>query len=154
MCNFFKMKKHRNVRSLFFLAGRYIIKRHKMQMYAPTDLLCNSIINVNKNIQSVVIINKMGRPIEKTSKPKFANQFADCMNEIFFMQCVLQISIGKDFDEKYGPINYHISERTSHTILTFPAGENVILVITNKNVSPIALARKIAVLIGKDLAIK
>ena len=122
-------------------------------MCAPPDLLCNSIINANKNIQSVVIINKMGRPIEKVFKPKFASQFADCMNEIFFMQCVLQISIGRDFDEKYGPINYHISERANHSILTFPAGEDVVLVITNKNVSPIALARKIATLIGKDLAI-
>lgn len=100
------------------------------------------------------MINKMGRPIEKASKPKFASQFADCMNEIFFMQCVLQISIGRDFDEKYGPINYHISERANYTILTFPADENVILVVTNKNVSPIALARKIAVLIDKGIAIK
>lgn len=89
----------------------------------------------------------MGRPIETTSKPKFANQFADNMNEMFLMQCVLQISIGRDFDEKYGPINYHISERANHTILTFPAGENVILVITNKNVSPISLTRKIVTLI-------
>ncbi|MDE1830317.1 MAG: hypothetical protein KGI25_08340, partial [Thaumarchaeota archaeon] len=43
----------------------------------------------------------------------------------------------------YGPINYHISERTNLTMLTFPVGENVMLVACNKNVSPITLAKKI-----------
>ena len=51
------------------------------------------------------------------------------------------------FDENYGPINYYMSERTSLTTLTFPVEDDVILVTTNKNISPITLARKVVKII-------
>ena len=120
-----------------------------MSQYVALDLLNTSILNANKSIQSVAFINKMGRPIEKIFRPGFAKQFPDYMNEMFLMQCVLQISMGRDFDESYGPINYHISERASLTTLTFPVDDNVILVTTNKNTSPITLARKIVNIINE-----
>ncbi|HEX5358980.1 MAG TPA: hypothetical protein VFW99_03590 [Candidatus Nitrosotalea sp.] len=58
------------------------------------------------------------------------------------MSCVLQISMGKDFDENYGTINYYISERSNLTIITFPLDKDVVLITTNKNISPVTLARK------------
>ena len=85
----------------------------------------------------------MGRPVEKVARPKFAKQFFDNLGEPFFMQSVLQISMGMDFDEHFGPINYHISDRESLTMLTFPIEDHVILVTVNKNTGPISLARKI-----------
>lgn len=107
------------------------------------DQLCKSIFETNKNIQSVAIIGRMGRPVEKIARPKFAKQFFDNLGEPFFMQSVLQISMGMDFDEHFGPINYHISDRTSLTMLTFPIEDHVVLVTVNKNTGPISLARKI-----------
>ena len=85
----------------------------------------------------------MGRLVEDTSRSNFARKFPEHLNEHFLMQCVLQISMGRDFDEYYGPVNYHISERAGLTLLSFPADGNVILVVCNKNISPISLARKI-----------
>lgn len=114
-----------------------------MSVYASLDALCDSILSINKGIQSVSVINKMGRLVEDTSKPRFAKKHSDHMNEHLLMQCVLQISMGRDFDEDYGPINYHISERANLTLLTFPVDENVVLVTCNKNISPINLAKKI-----------
>lgn len=108
------------------------------------DKLCRSIISSNKNIQAVAIINKQGRVVEKTSRKTFNDQFPDSVGETFFMQCVLQVSIGKDFDDHYGQINYYVSERKNLTTLTLPLDDYVILVTMNKNVSPITLARKIA----------
>lgn len=118
-----------------------------MFTYYNLDELCSSILEINKNIQSVAIINKLGRAIEKTSRPKYAEQFSDTMDEMLFMHCVLQVSLGTDFDEQFGIINYHISERTNLTLLTFPIGQDVILVTINKKTSPITLARKISSLI-------
>ncbi len=118
-----------------------------MFTYYNLDELCSSILEINKNIQSVAIINKLGRAIEKTSRPKYAEQFSDTMDEMLFMHCVLQVSLGSDFDEQFGIINYHISERTNLTLLTFPIGQDVILVTINKKTSPITLARKISSLI-------
>lgn len=114
-----------------------------MSMYQDFGSLCNSIFTTNKNIQSVAIINKMGRTIEKLAKPKFAKQYEGTMNEPFFMQSVLQISMGRDFDDTFGPINYHISNRTTLTMLTFPLLDHVILVTLNKNIGPISVAQKI-----------
>lgn len=85
----------------------------------------------------------MGRLVGDTSRPGFVKKFPDHMNEHLLMQCVLQISMGRDFDEYYGPINYHISERANLTLLTFPVDESVILVMCNKNISPITLAKKV-----------
>jgi hypothetical protein len=65
------------------------------------------------------------------------------------MSCVLQVSMGRDFDENYGPINYHMSERANLTMITFPLDGNVVLVTINKNTSPISLARKTVDLINE-----
>lgn len=108
------------------------------------DILCDDILEVNKNIQSVAAINKLGRQVDRSSRTEHTEQFPDKTSEILFMQCVLEISMGKDFDEQYGPINYHMSERANVTMITFPVDDHVILVTANKNVSPILLAKKIA----------
>ncbi len=113
-----------------------------MSSYIFLESLCDSIIGLNKSIQSVAVINNRGRVLEKISRPKFTRQFPDHLNELFCMSCVLQISIGKDFDENYGPISYYISERSNLTIITFPLGENMVLITSDKNTSPITLARK------------
>ena len=115
-----------------------------MSRYVILESLCDSILDVNKNIQSVAVINNKGRPIEKISRPQFAKQFPDYFNELFCMHLILQVSMGRDFDENYGPVNYHVSERANLTTLAFPVEDNVILVTTNKSTSPITLARKIA----------
>ena len=86
----------------------------------------------------------MGRLVETTSRSEHAKKFPNHINEHLLMQCVLQISMGRDFDEYYGPINYHISERANLTLLTFPVDDNVLLVTCSKNVSPISLAKKVA----------
>jgi hypothetical protein len=110
--------------------------------------LCDSIIGINKNIQSVAIINKLGRPIEKVTRDTSQKQLPQTKDEMLFMQCVLEISMGKDFDSEYGSINYHLSERENLTMITFPIRDYVILVTTKKDTSPISLAKKIVTTIN------
>jgi hypothetical protein len=97
----------------------------------------------------VTAINKLGRPVDRSSRQKHIKQFPDKTSEVLFMQCVLEISMGRDFDEQYGPINYHMSERANATMLTFPIDDHVILVTASKNVGPISLAKKIANIISE-----
>ena len=113
------------------------------------DRLCDSILEVNSNIQSVAAINKLGRPVDRSSRQEHIKQFPDKTSEVLFMQCVLEISMGRDFDEQYGPINYHMSERANATMITFPIDDHVILVTASKNVSPISLAKKISNIINE-----
>ena len=114
-----------------------------MSSYASLDALCESVLRVNKNVQSVSVLSKMGRLVGENSKPEFANRFHGSRNEHLFMQSVLQISMGRDFDDVYGPINYYVSERANLTLLTFPLDDNVLLVTCSKNLSPITIAKKI-----------
>lgn len=108
------------------------------------DELCNSIIGINKNIQSVAIINKLGRAVKKVARDGSLKQLPQPKDEMFFMQCVLQISMGREYDSEYGPINYHLLERENLIMITFPMRDHVILVTIKKDTSPISLARKIA----------
>ena len=108
------------------------------------DGLCNSIIGINKNIQSVAIINKLGRAVKKVARDGSLKQLPQPKDEMFFMQCVLQISMGREYDSEYGPINYHLLERENLIMITFPMHDHVILVTIKKDTSPISLARKIA----------
>lgn len=119
-----------------------------MSAYADLDELCGTILDTSKHIQRVTIINNQGRAVEETSRIKSGNQPSAYTNEMLLMQCVLQVSMGRDFDEQYGPVNYHISERSNLAMLTFPMDEHVILVTANKNVGPISLARKISSLLS------
>lgn len=114
-----------------------------MSSLIELESMCDVILRLNKNIQSVAVINNRGRVIEKISRPLFVKQFPDYLNELFCMGFALQVSMGRDFDENYGPVNYHISERTNLSIITFPVDENIILITANKNISPITLTRKI-----------
>ena len=107
------------------------------------DELCNSIIDINKNIQSVAVINKFGRTVTKISKPSFTKQFPDYLNELFCMCCTLQVSMCKDFDENYGPVNYNVCERKSITIISFQLQNGILLVTTDKNAFTISIAKKI-----------
>jgi len=112
------------------------------------DELCNSILRINKNIQSAAIINKLGRPIEKVTRDDCLKQLPQPKEEMFFMQCVLEISMGKDYDSEYGPINYHISERGNLTMISFPLRDHVVVVTIKKDTSPISLAKKIVTTIN------
>lgn len=118
-----------------------------MAMYPELNTLCESISSLDRSIQDVTIINKFGRPVERIDREKNENRLP-YNSEMFFMQCVLQISMGQDFDEQYGPINYHVSERRNLTMLTFPIYDHVLLVTAQKNTSPISLAREIIHVIG------
>ncbi|MDE1829770.1 MAG: hypothetical protein KGI25_05560 [Thaumarchaeota archaeon] len=73
-----------------------------MSLLESLDVLCGSILAVDKNIQSVAVINNKGRVMEKIAKPMFAERFPDHLNELFCMHYVLQVSMGRDFDENYG----------------------------------------------------
>jgi hypothetical protein len=111
-----------------------------------TDKLCETVLNLNKNITSVAIINKQGRA-EASSQRNSNERLSIHTSELFLMHCILEISIGRDFDEQYGPINYYISKRPNLMLFTFPYYDGAVIVSINKNVYPISIAEEIAILL-------
>ena len=113
------------------------------------DKLCNYILDINDNIQTVSIINKHGRAVERTSSDKVDPQVSGQKIEMFFMQCVLTISMGRDFDEEFGEIGYVHVDRKNLSMFSFPVFDHIVLVTSKATLSPIALAKKISTVIKK-----
>ncbi len=113
------------------------------------DKLCDTILGINNNIQSVSIINKHGRPVEYKVQGITGVQTSEQKNEMFFMQCALTISMGRDFDEDFGEIGYIHTNRKNLSMFSFPLFDNIILVTSKAATGPISLARKISTIIKR-----
>lgn len=112
------------------------------------DKLCRLISESNDNIRSVKIIGKRGAVLEKVGSDNIMTQpeyYNKPLNE-----CHLDIALGREFGEFYGPIRYHHSG-DKLVMFSFPLEENFVLISTSKNISPIELASKIALIIDKYL---
>ncbi|HJU13754.1 MAG TPA: hypothetical protein VJ792_04795 [Candidatus Nitrosotalea sp.] len=105
--------------------------------------LCKTILSSNLNIQVVEIVSKSGFTLEKAEvvKAPKARQAWKSLG-----QCLFEISLGDEFDDLYGPIQYNFSDGNLAS-LTFPFRENLVVVTTTKNISPISMATKIAQII-------
>ncbi len=110
--------------------------------------LCRSIINSNNSIQSVEIVNKQGLTLEKLGPDRIVKISREERSGRNSSRCLLDISLGEELDDLYGPIQYHFS-KGNFVMFSFPLSENLVVVTTTKNVSPISLATKIAHIIIK-----
>ena len=108
------------------------------------DKLCSSILDINTNIQSVSIINKHGKAIERKTSDDADQQVTGQKIDMFFMQCVLTISMGRDFDEEFGEIGYVHIDRKNLSLFSFPVLDHIVLVTSKAAISPISLAKKIS----------
>jgi len=68
----------------------------------------------------------------------------DKWNDIHYMECTFDMSLGEKFDSLYGPIQYHYSDKDDFSLFSFPFKKNVVIVTSTKKISPIAFATKIA----------
>lgn len=105
--------------------------------------LCNSILCTSDNIQSVAIINKNGRAIEKKTRGNTDLLMPDQKNEIYFMQFALQISMARDFDNEFGPVSYTVTERENSKFVSIPSFPHIILAKMKKGIGHTALINKI-----------
>ena len=105
--------------------------------------LCKSILYTNENIQSVAVINKNGRAIEEKIRGNSNLLMLDKKNEMYFMQCALQISMTRDFDEEFGPVSFTITERENSKFVSIPSFPHIILAKMKKDMDHTALLNKI-----------
>jgi hypothetical protein len=104
--------------------------------------LCESILYTSENIQSVVVINKNGRPVEEKARDD-SDLLSDKKNEMYFMQCALQISMARDFDEEFGPVSFTITERENSKFVSIPSFSHIILAKMKRGMYQAALLNKI-----------
>ena len=114
------------------------------------DEFCKFILNSDRNVRSVTIIDKKGKKLHNVSQRSFVQPSLEKWNDIHYMECMFDISIGAKFDELYGPIRYHHSDKDSFMMFSFPYNKHVVIITSTKMISPIAFATKISKIIIKS----
>ncbi|HJU14504.1 MAG TPA: hypothetical protein VJ792_08640 [Candidatus Nitrosotalea sp.] len=105
--------------------------------------LCARILDVNSSIRHVSVINSRGRAVEEVSRGGQSVFYSGDQKEMLLMQCSLTISMGRDFDQSFGKINYVHMERENLSLYSFPLGDHVVLVASKAATGPISLARDV-----------
>ena len=111
------------------------------------DQFCKSILNSDRNVRSVTILDKKGITIHNVAHRSFVQPSLEKWNDIHYMECMFDISIGSKFDELYGPIRYHYSDKDNFMMFSFPYNKYVVIITSTKMISPIAFATKISKII-------
>jgi len=101
-------------------------------------------MNTDRNVCSVAVIDIRGRLLHSVSHHGFVQPSLEKWNDIHYMECTFDISMGAKFDDLYGPIRYHHSDKDNFMMFSFPHNKNVIIVTSTKKISPIAFATKIS----------
>jgi hypothetical protein len=108
------------------------------------DKFCKSIMNRDRSVHSVSVLDRKGRLLHNITQPRFVQPSLEKWNDLHYMECTLDISLGAKFDELYGPIRYHYSNKDNFMMFSFPYEKNVVIVTSTKTTSPIAFATKIS----------
>src|SRR5437899_10289056 len=119
------------------------------QEYALLDSLCNTVLDVNENIQAVSVINKQGRAVHKIARTGTDLPMQEKEHEMRLMQTAITISMGRDFDEPLGEIGFVHVERKNLSLFSFPIDDYIVLVTSKAAIGSISLARKVATAIRR-----
>lgn len=111
------------------------------------DQFCKFILSADRNVRSVTIIDKKGKTLHNVSQRSFVQPSLEKWNDVHYMECMFDISIGAKFDELYGPIRYHYSDKDNFMMFSFPYNKHVVIITSTKMISPIAFATKISKII-------
>ena len=111
--------------------------------------LCKKILSVEPGILQVSFINRNGRMIETTLNNSWeSSRLTKQESEMLSMQCTLQLSMNKEFDEKLTRVRYTIIKRESTSDFIFPMFDGIIFVIIDNIVHIQAVDNRISDLIS------
>jgi hypothetical protein len=112
--------------------------------------MCETIFALDRDIRFAGIIDKMGNLVaggmRKGIKPLEPRE----ERRKLYLEYALRTAMRHDFDSKYGRVIYTLAEREKIKIVSFPLGEQLILVSINKKSAHEKIIRKILDLISAD----
>jgi len=105
-------------------------------------VFCQKIFSSSKEIQSVELVNKKGRLVERFSSNDIVNLLSH-KKEMFHMSATLQESMKKDYDDELGKVNYSYVEREKVSIFSFGVGDDILIVTLKNAINPHVIAKEI-----------
>lgn len=97
--------------------------------------MCQDILSFSPEIHFSCYINRNGRIVEsKLCNDGLNTDLSSQELEMRYMQCKLQSSMNKEFEDKLGRLDYTLICRESTLEFIFPFFDGIILVVANKNI--------------------
>ena len=102
---------------------------------------CNLILEYN-GVMFVGVINYLGNLIAGGFKKGITPIGDENMRRMMYMQLKLDLTMRKDYDELFGPVDYVISKRGKITKISIPIKKHMIVLITAKGINYESIIKK------------
>ena len=110
--------------------------------------LCKKILLVGQGVLQVSFINRNGRMIEtKLNDSCKSSGLTKLESEMLSMQCTLQLSMNKEFEEKLTRVLYTVIKRESTSDFIFPMFDGIVFVVIDNTTYIQSVGNKISELI-------
>ena len=102
---------------------------------------CNLILEYN-GVKFVGVINYLGNLIAGGFKKEITPMGNENVRQMMYMQLTLDLTMRKDYDELFGPVDYVVSKRGKITKISIPIKKYMIMLIINKSIKYESLIKK------------
>ena len=119
----------------------------KSNEYYVFEQKCQNLLK-ESDIRFAGLINPMGHLIAGGMKKGVKPLEDDADMRKLYMELILRVSTRQEFDQSLGVVDYSASRRKKAVIMSFPLGNNVLLISTDANVSIDETAKKVKKIAG------
>ena len=98
------------------------------------ETVCKNVTDLDSKIRFVGMINNKGRLIAGGMKEGKKSLEDTKDDEMLFMELVLRTKMRHEFDSQLGRVKFAMSYREKAVVMSFPAGDNVMLVSAEKEI--------------------
>jgi len=119
----------------------------KSNEYYVFEQKCQNLLK-ESYIRFAGLINPMGHLVAGGMKKGLKPLEDDADMRKLYMELILRVSTRQEFDQSLGVVDYSASRRKKAVIMSFPLGNNVLLISTDANVSIDETAKKVKKIAG------
>ncbi|TRZ71053.1 MAG: hypothetical protein D4R96_00190 [Nitrosopumilaceae archaeon] len=125
------------------------MKTTSLEQSVEISNMCQDILSLSHKVHFSCYINRNGRIVEsKLCDDGLITDLTSQELEMRYMQCKLQSSMNKEFEDKLGHLDYTLICRESTLEFIFPFYEGVIFVVVDKEIPIQSIGKKISELIS------
>ena len=96
------------------------------------DIICNEVFALDEKIRSARIINGRGKLVAGGMREGLKSLEDAKKDEMLFMELSLRVRMRHEFDEEFGTVEFSLSYRGKVILMSFPIGENVLFVSSER----------------------
>ncbi len=119
----------------------------KSNEYYVFEQKCQNLLK-ESDIRFAGLISPMGNLVAGGMKEGLKPLEDDADMRKLYMELILRVSTRQEFDQTLGVVNYSASRREKAVVLSFPIGNNVLLISADANVNIDETAKKVKKIAG------